>query len=161
MSASLFPSACSPLTRDGSAGCRRQQRGEGSLGNTALAWATPCLGYQPVLSASPWVPVPTVGRLPLCPQQWLAGWGGLPPAHLYVCGWEGGDPAPNYIKNISMLWLLLLWCLDFACHLLLGKSSAEGVESKPLAHWLQGGQQKTVSPAHPASPAQPGAARGA
>lgn len=105
VSASLFSPACSPLAGDRSAGCRRRQQGGGSLSRTALH-----PGYQPFPGTSPWVPVPAAGRLPLCPWQWLAEQGGVSPCfYLYVCGWEGGGPAPNYIKNISMLWLSLLW----------------------------------------------------
>lgn len=79
-------------------------------------------------SPSLWVPMPQGGEAAPVPVA-VAGWAGgrSPPAHLYVCGWEGGGPAPNYIKNISMLWLSLLWCRDFACPLALGKNPREGL----------------------------------
>ena len=62
----------------------------------------------------------------------VAGWaGGLSPCS-FVRVWlgGGGDPAPNYIENISMLWLLLLWRPDFAYSFPLGKRPAERVTSR-------------------------------
>lgn len=60
----------------------------------------------------------------------VAGWaGGICPLLVCTCGWEGGGPAPNYIKNISMLWLSLLQCPDFACLFPLGKNRVKGVKS--------------------------------
>lgn len=153
VSASLFPPACSPLAGDRSAGCRRRRRGRGEAwaGLTQhrlpRAWAT-----SPSLALPRGCPCPVAGRLPLCPQQWLAGQGDSPPAHLYVCGWEGGGPAPNYIKNISMLWLSLLRCLDSVYPLPLGKSPAEGVKSwlgcfkELLSPQLWEGWQKPAPP---------------
>lgn len=175
VSASLFPPACSPLAGDGSAGCRRRRAGgrAGSLGRTASAWVAPCLGYQPFPGTSLWVPMPH-GRGG-CPCARSSGWlgrGGLPPAHLYVCGWEGGGPAPNYIKNISMLWLSLLQCLDFACPLPLGKSPVEagrvnqswGASTLPVPPGCQRDGENQFPPHTPrllCSPAHPGAAPGA
>lgn len=137
-------------------------RGEAWAGLTQhglpRAWAT-----SPSLALPRGCPCPVAGRLPLCPQQWLAGQGGLPPAHLYVCGWEGGGPAPNYIKNISMLWLSLLRCLDSVYPLPLGKSPAEGVKSwlgcfkELLSPQLWEGWQKPVPPSSPCSLAWHGA----
>lgn len=61
----------------------------------------------------------------------VAGWvGGICPLLVCTCGWEGGGPAPNYIKNISMLWLSLLQCPDFACLLPLGSNPVERVKSR-------------------------------
>lgn len=155
VSASLFPPACSPLAGDGSAGCRRRRRG-------GEAWAgLPQHGLPRARATSPspalprGCPCPAAGRLPLCPQQRLAGQGGSPPARLYVCGWEGGGPAPNYIKNISMLWLSLLRCPDSACPLPLGKGPAEGVKSR------LGCLKASRAPCSPCSPAWHGAAHGA
>lgn len=93
VSASLFPPACSPLAGDGSAGCRRRRAGgraSGKLGQDCLSLGCP----MPGLPALPWhFPVgahaPWQGGLPLCPQQWLAGQGGLAPCS-FVCVWLGG-----------------------------------------------------------------------
>lgn len=83
--------------------------GQGSLGRTVRARAAPSQGCQPLPSPSPQRggrPVPAA----------VAGWaGGIRPLLVCTCGWEGGGPAPNYIKNISTLWLSLLQCPDFAC----------------------------------------------
>lgn len=84
----------------------------------------------------------------------VAGWaGGICPLLVCTCGWEGGGPAPNYIKNISMLWLSLLQCPDFACLLPLGSNPVERVKSRLgclSVSWLWEGWQKPVCPACPA-----------
>lgn len=109
VSASFVPPACSPLAGDGSAGCRRW-RGGGGAGQDTPGTDCPAAGLPTLPQHGP-----TQGRLPLRPRQGLAVRGGSPPARLYVCGWEGGGPAPNYIKDISTAWLSSLRCLHFAC----------------------------------------------
>lgn len=133
---------CSPQHAPPSQGTGVPAAGGGGGEGEAWAGLPRAQATSPSLALPRGCPCAAAGRLPLCLWQWLAGRGGSPPARLYVCGWEGGGPAPNYIKNISMLWLSLLRCPDFACSLPLGKSPAEGVKSRlgcPKAscpHWL-------------------------
>lgn len=90
-----------------------------------------------------------------CPCACSSGWLGRGAHPLLICMCvvgRGGGPAPNYIKNISMLWLSLLRCLDSVYPLPLGKSLAEGVKSRLgcfkelLSPQLREGWQKPVTP---------------
>lgn len=109
----------------------------------------------PGLSAPP-QPFPMGACAPLwgdCPvPAAVAGWaGGIFPLFICTCGWEGGGPAPNYIKNISMLWLSLLQC-PLCLPLPSGEEPSGGgsIKAGMPQSQLWEGWQKTLCPACPA-----------